>query len=126
VTTEPVGNDSWMPMNNHPPVSNESSSKLNLVHAGDLIKVGFGLNGNQGLDIGNFSSSEVTCPGSWFTHSVKAAGAGATPGLSFGVSSGHYSYGWQTSTGWAGTCRQFSLQLNDGSAPHTAVFLFFS
>jgi hypothetical protein len=108
------------------PVSNESSSKLNLVHAGDLIKVGFGLNGNQGLDIGSFSSSAVSCPMSWFAHTVKEAGAGTVPGLSFGVASGHYSYGWQTSSGWAGTCRRFSLQLNDGSAPHTAIFAFFS
>jgi hypothetical protein len=46
--------------------------------------------------------------------------------LSFGVASGHYTYGWQTDPGWAGTCRQFSLQLNDGTAPHTAVFQFFS
>lgn len=108
------------------PVTNESASKLNLVHAGDLVKIGFGLGGNQGLNIGSFSSTAVTCPGSWFTHSVKAAGAGATPELSFGVASGQYSYGWQTNTSWAGTCRRFSLQLNDGSTPHTAIFLFFS
>ena len=108
------------------PVTNESASKLNLVHAGDLIKIGFGLNGDQGLDIGSFSSSQVECPMSWVPHSVPAAGAGASGGLSFGVGSGHYSYGWQTSSAWAGTCRRFSLQLNDGTAPHTAIFLFFS
>lgn len=56
---------------------------------------------------------------------MPAAGAGAGPGLSFGVASGHYTYGWQTSGAWAGTCRQFSLQLNDGSAAHTADFSFF-
>ena len=48
------------------------------------------------------------------------------PGLSYGAASGHYTYGWQTSAGWAGTCRQFQLQLNDGTAPHTAVFMFFA
>ena len=26
----------------------------------------------------------------------------------------------------ARTCRQFSLQLNDGTPPHTAIFAFFS
>ena len=56
---------------------------------------------------------------------MPAAGAGAAPGLSFGVASGHYTYGWQTSGAWAGTCRQFSLQLNDGTAAHTADFSFF-
>jgi hypothetical protein len=32
----------------------------------------------------------------------------------------------QTSVAWAGTCRQFQLQLNDGTPPHTAVFVLFS
>ncbi|HXZ56163.1 MAG TPA: PxKF domain-containing protein, partial [Gaiellaceae bacterium] len=107
------------------PITNESSSKLNLVHAGDLIKLGFGLNGNQGLSIGSFSSSPVSCP-SWTPHSVKAAGAGTQTGLVYGASSGHYYYGWQTSSAWAGTCRQFSLQLNDGTVAHTAIFQFFA
>ena len=30
---------------------NTEDSKLNLVHAGDLIKIGFGLNGDRGLDV---------------------------------------------------------------------------
>jgi alpha-tubulin suppressor-like RCC1 family protein len=106
------------------PVTNSSTSKLNLVHAGDLIKVAFGLGGDQGLSIGTFSSSPVACP-DWTPHSVKAAGSGSTAGLSFGVSADHYTYGWQTDVGWAGTCRQFSLQLDDGTAAHTAVFQFF-
>jgi photosystem II stability/assembly factor-like uncharacterized protein len=107
------------------PVTNSDTDQLNLVHAGDLIKIGFGLGGDEGLSIGTFSSSPVACP-SWESHLVKAAGAGASPGLSYGVASGHYTYGWQTDNGWAGTCRQFSLQLNDGSPPHTAVFMFFA
>ena len=57
---------------------------------------------------------------SWIAHTVPAAGAGTNPGLSFGVSSGRYSYGWQTSSGWASTCRQFSLQLNDGTSAATS------
>ena len=107
------------------PVTNSSSSKLNLVHAGDLVKVEFGLNGNRGLGVGTFSSSAVSCP-SWAPRTVKAAGAGSTVGLSYGVASGHYTYGWQTSAGWAGTCRRFSLQLNDGTAAHTATFMLFA
>jgi hypothetical protein len=73
-----------------------------------------------------FTKLARSCPESGPAARVKAAGAGATAGLSFGLSSDHYSYGWQTSAAWAGTCRQFCLQLNDGSAPHTAIFLFFS
>jgi hypothetical protein len=99
------------------PVSNGG---INLVHAGDLIRLGFSLGGNQGLSIGSFSSAPVSCP-SGTPHLVKGSSAGS--GLSFDK---HYSYGWQTDAGWAGTCRQFSLQLNDGTAAHTAVFEFFS
>jgi hypothetical protein len=109
------------------PISNSSDSELNLVHAGDLIKLGFGLDGNRGTDIfaaGSPSSVPVSCP-AWAPHSVPAAGAGTNPGLSFGVASGHYSYGWQTSGTWAGTCREFQLQLKDGSL-HTATFMFFA
>ena len=107
------------------PITNKSTSQLNLVHAGDLIKIGFGIGGNHGLVIGSFSSSQVSCP-SWAVHSIKAAGAGATAGISYGVASGHYTFGWQTSAAWAGTCRQFSAALNDGTAAHTAVFMFFA
>jgi hypothetical protein len=110
------------------PITNSSSSKLNLVHAGDLIKLGFGLQGNRGSDIfaaGSPSSVAVSCP-AWTPHSVPAGGAGTTAGLSYGVASGHYTYGWQTDSGWAGTCRQFQLQLKDGTAVHSATFQFFS
>jgi hypothetical protein len=31
-----------------------------------------------------------------------------------------------TDSAWAGTCRRFSLSLNDGSPAHTAVFMFFA
>jgi hypothetical protein len=105
------------------PITNTGSG-LNLVHAGDLIKIGFGLDGDRGLNIGTFSSVPIACP-SDTPHSVPAAGAGSTAGLSFGVASGHYTYGWQTDPSWAGTCRQFTLTLNDGTPPHTADFSFF-
>jgi hypothetical protein len=105
------------------PITNTGSG-LNLVHAGDLVKIGFGLDGDRGLDVGAFSSTAITCPAGT-PHSVPAAGAGATSGLSYGAASAHYSYGWQTSSSWAGTCRRFSLTLNDGTVAHTADFSFF-
>src|SRR3954468_907690 len=110
------------------PITNSSSSKLNLVHAGDLIKLGFGLQGNRGSDIfaaGSPSSVAVSCP-AWTPHSVPAGGSGTTAGLSYGVASGHYTYGWQTDPSWAGTCRQFQLQLKDGTSAHSATFMFFA
>ena len=47
-------------------------------------------------------------------------------GLVYGLGSSHYFYGWETSAAWAGTCRQFQLQLNDGTAVHSATFMFFA
>ena len=111
------------------PISNTEDSQLNLVHAGDLVKLGFGLDGDRGLNVfaGGFPTSmAIPCP-VWPPHSVPAAGDGWTPGLAFGVASGHYSYGWQTDPTWAGTCRRFEIALNDGTGPvHTADFMFFS
>jgi hypothetical protein len=34
-----------------------------------------------------------------------------------------YNYVWKTNKAWAGTCRTFTLTLNDGTA-HTAAFQF--
>jgi hypothetical protein len=108
------------------PVTNTSSSKLNLVHAGDLIRLSFGLHGNRGTGIfaGGFPTSvAISCP-AWPLHSIHAAPGSA--GLSYVPASGHYQYGWQTNSAWAGTCRRFQLQLNDGTGLHTADFMFFA
>ena len=111
------------------PITNTDTEKLNLVHAGDLIKLGFGLDGDRGLNVfaGGYPTSEaIPCP-AWTPHSVPEAGAGATSGLSFVDASGHYSFGWQTDPSWAGTCRRFEIALNDGTGPvHTADFMFFA
>jgi hypothetical protein len=111
------------------PISNSETQKLNLVHAGDLIKLGFSLHGDHGLGVlaaGSPSSVPVACP-SWTPHLVAGAHEGTPSGLFYGLGSSHYSYGWQTDSAWAGTCRQFSLALNDGtSQPHLATFMFFA
>ena len=101
------------------PVTNTETSTLNLVHAGDLIKLGFGLNGDRGLNVfaGGFPTSVVdrrarpgrrtSCPAARRRIDGRASATASPPG--------HYTYGWQTSAGWAGTCRRFEIQLNDGS-----------
>lgn len=106
------------------PIENTSTGDINLVHAGDLIKIAFTLGGNFGLNIGTITSTQVTCPSG--TPVVINAAPKSTPvGLSFNTAGNRYNYGWQTDAGWAGTCREFSLQLNDGTPPHTAEFQFF-
>ncbi len=59
-------------------------------------------------------------------HAVAGAHDGTPSGLVYGLGSSHYFYGWETSAAWAGTCRQFQLQLNDGTAVHSATFMFFA
>ena len=39
---------------------------------------------------------------------------------------GRFHLVWKTDRSWAGTCRQFKLQTNDGTAEHTATFMFFA
>ena len=36
-------------------------------------------------------------------------------GLSYDAATGQYSYVWKTNNAWAGTCRQFVVQLVDGT-----------
>lgn len=75
----------------------------------------------------------ATEPGTWTVHLYGAqvapqgepkptttAGAGS---LSYDAATDTYSHVWKTETGWAGTCRTFSMTLNDGSS-HQATFRF--
>jgi hypothetical protein len=51
-------------------VSNTEANELNLVHVGDLIKIGFRLNGDRALSVfaaGSPTSTEIPCP-SWRTN----------------------------------------------------------
>jgi hypothetical protein len=104
------------------PVTNNAKAKLNLVHAGDKVKLSFSLRGNHGLSIGTFSSAPVSCP-SWAPHSIKEQSL--PTGLTYNASTKHYLYGWDTDAGWAGTCRELTLTLADGTV-HRATFLFFA
>jgi hypothetical protein len=108
-------------------VANASTSQLNVVRAGSLVAVLFGLNGNRGLDVlaaGSPDSVAVPCP-NWQLRTIRPA-TGTPAGLAYSTATNRYTYGWQTDAAWAGTCRQFSLGTNDGTAPHAAVFKFTS
>ena len=47
----------------------------------------------------------------------------ANQGLTYDAASGQYTYVWKTQKSWAGTCRQFTLRLTDGT-DHIALFKF--
>lgn len=96
---------------------------VNYLTAGNLIPISFSLGGNRGLNIftaGSPSSRQVTCPAG--APIGVASAATLSPGLLY--QSGQYTMYWQTSTAWAGTCREFNVTLNDGSS-RSLSFSFF-
>ncbi|HTH37493.1 MAG TPA: S8 family serine peptidase [Pyrinomonadaceae bacterium] len=97
---------------------------INYLAAGNMVPIGFSLGGNRGLNIftaGSPSSTPVTCPTSEPTGI--ASPATLSPGLLF--QNNQYQMYWVTSASWAGTCRQFSVSLNDGTT-RTLNFWFFN
>lgn len=106
------------------PVSNQPV--LNVVNAGRAIPLKFSLSGNQGLNIfatGFPASGDIPCDANAqavdITETVTAGGSS----LSYSSTSDQYNYVWATSSGWAGTCRQLVIKLNDGTE-HRANFKF--
>jgi DNA-binding beta-propeller fold protein YncE len=99
---------------------------LNTVQAGRAIPIKFSLSGNKGLGIfapGSPSSGPIVCntsdPAVDLEETVTAGGSS----LSYDPLTDQYIYVWKTEPGWAGTCRQLVVQLNDGSI-HRANFKF--
>jgi predicted extracellular nuclease len=106
-----------------PPLANPP--KLNKVKAGSSVPVKFSLGGDYGLDViaaGYPQSREFDCD------SGVPAGASATDTagnsrLAYDAEEEQYVYVWKTEKGWAGSCRQLILMLDDGSY-HYANFAF--
>jgi hypothetical protein len=98
---------------------------LNLMKAGGSVPVKFKLGGNYGLNIlasGYPTSRQITCDTSAPVDLVEETTT-SNSGLTYDPASGQYTYVWKTQKSWAGTCRQFTLRLTDGS-DHIALFQF--
>lgn len=96
---------------------------INYLTAGNTVSIRFSLGGNKGLNIfsaGSPSSRQVTCPAG--SPIGIATPATLSPGLSY--QNGQYYVYWLTNPSWAGTCRQLSVGLNDGTT-RTLNFSFF-
>jgi DNA-binding beta-propeller fold protein YncE len=107
-----------------PPVANLPT--LNTVQAGRAIPVKFSLSGNKGLGIfaaGSPSSGPIVCNSSDPATLLEETVTAGSSSLSYDPTSDQYIYVWKTEQGWAGTCRQLVVQLNDGSI-HLANFKF--
>lgn len=99
-------------------------STVTKVNAGQAVPIKFSLAGETSADVlapGFPISRQVACDGTQPGTTVPTASPG-NRGL-VADSSGHYSYVWKTERAWAGTCREFILGLDDGSA-HSAMFAF--
>ncbi|MCC7306375.1 MAG: PxKF domain-containing protein [Acidobacteria bacterium] len=93
----------------------------NYATAGNTLPMSFSLGGNKGLNIfaaGSPSSQQVSCA------TGTPVGA-ATPAIGNLMYFGQYSYYWTTDPAWGGTCRRFSMTLNDGST-RTLNFWFYN
>lgn len=93
----------------------------NYATAGNTLPLSFSLGGNKGLNIfaaGSPSSQQVSCA------TGTPVGA-ATPAIGNLTFFGQYSYYWTTDPAWGGTCRTFSMNLNDGST-RTLKFWFYN
>jgi hypothetical protein len=97
-----------------PPV--ENLPVFNIVQAGRAIPVKFSLSGYKGLGIfaaGSPSSGPVACnssdPATVLTETVTAGSSS----LNYDPSADLYNYIWKTDSGWAGTCGQLVVELND-------------
>jgi uncharacterized protein len=100
------------------PVANPPS--INTVKAGSAVVLHFSLGGYHGLDIvadGYPSSARRPCVTS-STDSNELATSPGRSGLSYDFTSDMYTFAWKTDRAWAGTCRQLSLRLVDGTTAH--------
>jgi hypothetical protein len=107
------------------PTKNTDDKALNVLHAGDLVKLSFALDGDRGPDVlaPGFPNSVAIAAPHWPRNELKPTQG--RPGLVFEEASGRYAFYWQTDRKWAGTTRRFQIRLADGSETlHTADFAF--
>lgn len=96
---------------------------LNYAQAGNTLPITFSLSGDKGLNIfaaGSPSSQRVNC----MTGAPIGPSSPATSSLGLFYFAGQYTYYWTTDPSWAGTCRVFSMTLNDQTT-RTLNFSFF-
>lgn len=104
----------------------DAAPALNRAKAGSSVAVKFSLNGYHGLDIfasGYPLSQAIPCSGAVTSDVIESASTSATTTLHYDSASGQYVYLWKTDKSWAGSCRQLTLRLVDGS-DHAAQFHF--
>ena len=97
---------------------------VNTVKAGSAVPVKFRLGGYQGMTIlaPNAPTSAANSCGATEAPVEETVTAGNSS-LTWDATAGQYVYIWKTNTGWAGSCRTFTLTLADGTS-QKAYFRF--
>jgi predicted extracellular nuclease len=107
-----------------PPLANPPT--FNAVKAGQSVPVKFSLNGDKGLNIfaaGYPQSTMIVCDTSISQDAIEETDTAGSSSLSYDPTTDTYNYVWKTDKGWAGTCRQLVVKLDDGTF-HYADFSF--
>ena len=105
------------------PVDNDV---LNVAKAGRAIPVKFSLNGDQGLEIFEVDypkSIPIKCNGEEPVGEIEDTVTAGGSSLSYDDIEDEYTYVWKTEKGWANSCRQLVVRLNDGTS-YEANFKF--
>jgi hypothetical protein len=84
------------------------------------------VHGAVGLDI--FAdcyptSQQINCDSTDPVDGIEQTVTAGSSGLSYDATSDRYTYVWKTNKGWAKTCRQLVVKLDDGTE-HAAIFEF--
>ena len=99
---------------------------LNSVRAGQAVPVKFRLGGDRGLDVlatGSPTSATIPCAGGAPKDPIEETATAGASDLQYDVATQTYTYVWKTQKAWSGTCRRFTLRLDDGTV-RTADFRF--
>jgi hypothetical protein len=68
-------------------------------------------------------SRTIPCAASTSVDGIEETSTAGASGLQYDPATGLYTYVWKTSKAWAGTCRELTLTLVDGTT-HVALFTF--
>jgi len=104
----------------------EPQPALNKINAGRAVPMKFSLGADHGLDIlaaGSPSSGRIDCSSTAEVVDLTGTVTAGSSGLAYDAVTGQYTYVWKTQDSWAGTCRRFTLRLDDGST-HSVDFAF--
>jgi predicted extracellular nuclease len=115
--------DVWTFSGFFPPVAN---GVLNSANPGQAIPVRFRLGGNRGLGVlasGSPTSHQINCASRAAVGPPEPTVTAGGSSLQYDAPSTTYTYAWKTQKGWGGTCRRFTLRLDDGTV-RTADFRF--